>query len=314
MTTGWLLPAAILCGGVLAGSAGEEVTRFADPLIVESSGLVALGDTFLTANDSGDSGRVFVVDRATGRTVREVVWAADPIDVEALAPAANDAVWVGDIGDNSAKRDHVQLARVMLDGSAAQVYAVRYPGGPVDAETLLHHPGTGQLFVVTKSVFGGRVLAAPTTLTEAPASEQATILRDLGSVAGLATDGAFFPDGRHLVVRNYTRAFVYSFPTLDLVGAFDLPEQEQGEGLAIAGPDSLYLSSEGVAAPVLRVRLPAQVRAAMQSAISVPAPPEAPSAPPAEPTPDPGLPGSQWLLVAVGVTGAVLVALRLRRR
>jgi hypothetical protein len=326
--TGGLLPAVGLSvAAALAALSGEEVTRFADHAIVESSGLVAQGDRFLTVNDSGDTGRVFVVDARTGRTLRTVNWTPDPVDVEALAPAAGDAVWVGDIGDNLADRESVQLALVPFDGSAVSVYAVRYPDGPADAETLLRHPDTGQLFVVTKSVFGGRLLAAPNDLAQAPAPGPPRVLEDLGSVAGLVTDGAFFPDGRHLIVRNYTRAFVYAFPTLDPVGAFDLPDQEQGEGLAVAGPDTVYLSSEGVAAPILRLSLPEQLRADLQAPTDpeAPAVPEQTASPPAAPLPSPGaaaaetssgrgVPRTAWLLLGAGVCGGGLLVAGLRRR
>ena len=50
------------------GGAGHEVFRFADPAITEASALVVQDGLFLTVNDSGDSGRVFVVDRS-GATV-----------------------------------------------------------------------------------------------------------------------------------------------------------------------------------------------------------------------------------------------------
>ncbi len=293
---------------------GEQVTRFADPAIVESSGLVATGGRFVTVNDSGDSARIFVVDARTGRTVREVVWGSEAVDVEALAPAAGGAVWVADIGDNTASRTSVRLAHVALDGSAVTSYDVRYPGGPADAETLLRHPGTDQLFVVTKSVFGGRVLAAPTELRAA----RVTVLRDVGDVAGLVTDGAFFPDGRHLVVRNYTRAFVYAFPTFDLVAAFDLPEQEQGEGLAVVAADTLVLSSEGVGAPLLRVRVPAHARAALLPSAGQPSPQPTPPTPrtaepaasPTEATDRPARLG--WLALGAAVV-SLAVAWRLRR-
>ena len=55
MTAVPFVVAALMPGGLLGG---DEVTRFQDPAIVESSGLVALGDgTLVTTNDSGDSGR-----------------------------------------------------------------------------------------------------------------------------------------------------------------------------------------------------------------------------------------------------------------
>ena len=63
----------------------------------------------------------------------------------------------------------------------------------------------------------------------------------------IATDAAFFPDGRHIIVRNYTQAAVYSWPELVEVGRFGLPDQEQGEGIAVADDDTIYASSEGAA-------------------------------------------------------------------
>ena len=82
---------------------GEEVCRFQDPQIVESSGLVARDGLFVTVNDSGDSGRLFVVDAQTCRTVGGTNWSDEVEDVEALAPVP-DGVLVGDIGDNGVRR------------------------------------------------------------------------------------------------------------------------------------------------------------------------------------------------------------------
>jgi hypothetical protein len=101
--------AAFLPGALLGGN---EVTRFEDPEIVESSGLAVVDGLLVTTNDSGDSGRVFTVDPATGETVGVTQWSADPVDVEALAPAGGGEVWVGDIGDNRAERTSVSVARV----------------------------------------------------------------------------------------------------------------------------------------------------------------------------------------------------------
>ena len=263
-----------LVGAALAPADADRdvVFRFADPAIVESSGLTAAGGLVTTVNDSGDSARVFTVDAASGRTVGVTTYDADATDVEALAPAGDGEVWVGDIGDNAAARDSVSVTRVPAgrgDRSVAgESYRLVYPGGPADAEALLAHPRTGRLFVVTKGVFGGEVYAAPSALR---AGEPNT-LRLLGDAPGIVTDGAFFPDGRHLILRNYGRAFVLSFPSLDLVGGFDLPAQKQGEGIAVAADGSVYASSEGVRSPVLRIAVPDDIRAAIAAPTEDPSP------------------------------------------
>ncbi|MEZ5097755.1 MAG: hypothetical protein R2731_17745 [Nocardioides sp.] len=79
-------------------------------------------------------------------------------------------------------------------------------------------------------------------------------------MAPLVTDGAFLPDGRHVVLRTYTAALVYSFPDLDLLARLELPAQQQGEGLAITRGARrwwLWVSSEGPRQPVYRVAIPA---------------------------------------------------------
>ena len=224
---------------------GRVEFTFRDPAIVESSGLVVQDGLFVTTNDSGDSGRVFAVDPATGQTVGVTGWSDDPTDVEALAPAGRGAVWVGDIGDNTASRDSVQVTRVPVgrgDRTAdAPTYELTYPEGAVDAETLLSDPTTGRLYVATKNVFGGSLYEAPARLD----ADGPNRLREVGPVLPIATDGAFFPDGKHVILRDYSQAVVYTFPALEEVGSFRLPDQEQGEGLAVAADDAVYVSSEG---------------------------------------------------------------------
>jgi hypothetical protein len=95
-------------------------------------------------------------------------------------------------------------------------------------------------------------------------------LTRVGRVLPMATDGAFFPDGRHLIVRGYGSATVYDWPSLQPVGSFDLPRQPQGEGIAVGADGSIYLSSEGPQAAVLRLTLPPAVRHAMTAATDAP--------------------------------------------
>lgn len=253
--------------GTLSASAADRdvVLRFEDPAILESSGLVVTDDLVVTMNDSGDSARVFTVDPSTGQTLGTISYDGRAQDVEALAPGDDGTVWVADIGDNLGKRHDISVAEVPVGPADAAVQAASYPlafkDGPRDVEALLRHPGTGRLYVVSKGVLGGQFFAAPERLS----TQQTNRLTPVGDAPGLVTDGAFFPDGEHLIVRNYGRAMVYTFPDLDLVGAFDLPEQQQGEGLAVAPDGRVYLSSEGVHAQVLRVALPADVRKAMEA-------------------------------------------------
>ena len=284
------LVAALLPGGLLGG---DEVTRFQDPEIVESSGLAVVDGLLVTTNDSGDSGRLFTVDPVSGETVGVTQWSAEPEDVEALAPAGGSEVWVGDIGDNRAERASVSVARVPVGRGPREVdvptYELVFPEGARDAESLLADPATNQLFVISKGVFGGAVYAAPGRLS----ADRPNRLTEVGPVLPIATDAAFFPDGRHVIVRAYSEAAVYSWPDLELLGRFGLPRQQQGEGIAVDPTDAtVYASSEGLHAPVLRIALPAAVRRAMAADTASPSPTPSDSPEPSpesspEPSPEP---------------------------
>ena len=234
---------------------------FQDPAITESSGLVVVDGRVVTTNDSGDTGRVFVVDPRTGATVGTTAWSRAPVDVEALAPAGPGEVWVADIGDNGGERRSVTVARVPVRASRIDAdvptYELRHPDGARDAEALLSHPLTGRLFLVTKGIFGGDVLAAPETLSP----RRSNRLVPLASAPGLVTDGAFLPHGGAVVLRTYGRAVVLAYPSWEQVTSWELPAQEQGEGLAVAA-DDLWLSSEGKRSEVLREPLPPEAVAA----------------------------------------------------
>ena len=234
---------------------------FQDPAIVESSGLAVVGGRVVTTNDSGDTGRVFAVDARTGRTVGTTTWSREPVDVEALAPAGPRSVWVGDIGDNDGVRRSVQVVPVPVGtgpvAADGPTYELRYPDGGRDAEALLAHPLTGRLYVVTKGLFGGQVLETPQPLRASGPNR----LTELASAPALVTDGAFLPYGGAAVLRTYGRAVVLSYPSWEPVASWELPRQEQGEGLAVAGTE-LLLSSEGERSAVLREPLPREALAA----------------------------------------------------
>lgn len=323
-----------LVGGALAVTPEVEqevVLTFADPAIVESSGLVALDDgRVVTTNDSGDEGRVFTVD-ADGRTVGTTTW-GEARDVEALAPLDGD-VLVGDIGDNGAGRDSISILRVPVgqgeqEVDAASAVELVYPEGARDAETLMVDPVSGRVLVASKVVLGGALYEVPPDAVppsvDAPAPLEPVRLRELGSVRGFATDGAFFPDGRHLVVRDYGSATVYSWPDLRDVGSFDLPQQEQGEGIAVDEVDGSFevlVSSEGADSQVLRAPMPQALAEAV-----APLPEGSPAAQPEDPavvTPpgayDAPVPGDAldrgpgvgpWLLGGVFLVGVLVVLLR----
>jgi hypothetical protein len=285
-----VLAAALLAPG--PGSA-QLLFRLTDPRLTEASGIAAgirSPGVLYMQNDSGDSARFFALDRSTGRVLAEIrVTGATNVDWEDLAVAPDSrgvpSVWIADTGDNSGRRDEVQIYRVdepsvaaggaarTITTAPAQVWRLRYPEGHPDTESLAVTP-TGQAFVITKSPVGiswvyqvpphpgpgvqvmrdvGRI-SFPLTGTEGgPAGP-------LGNVT--ATGAALSRDGRILAVRTYTDAWFWRVPSAGLADALGerpahipLPPQPQGEGIAFVG-NRVVIDSERVRSRVWSVPVP----------------------------------------------------------
>jgi hypothetical protein len=265
-------------------AAPVQLFTFRDPQIAESSGIVAStarDDVVFTHNDSGDTARFFAVDRY-GCTIG--VFTAPGVkatDWEDIARGPGSSLWLGDIGDNNAKRAEIAVHRfdepavgASTDGSgcppaaehaaAAASYRLRFEDGPHDAETLLVDPRTSQVFIITKSFTAGALYAAPNPLN----ADDVNVLRKVADVGTptFATGGDISPDGRSVAVRTYGEIDIRTIPDGNLATAFapgarvqrlDAPDRtKQGEGLGFTrtGRD-LLTSSEGVNAPVFRIPL-----------------------------------------------------------
>ena len=325
-----IVAAVALSGALLLadgkGDRGGVAFSFADPAIEESSGLVVDDGMVLTVNDSGDGPVVHVVDPSDGETVGRTTYSPDDvIDVEALAGEPDGTVWVGDIGDNGGRRASVTLYRLppLRSGDRtveAKRFDLRFADGPTNAEALLVHPVSGRLYVVSKGLLGGRVYAAPERMSTVGVG----VLRRVGEVDGMVTDGAFVADGRHVVLRTYSSASVLDPRTWKSLGRFALPHQQQGEGVAVIdGGRSLLLSSEGRRSELLEVPLPDRVLEAMAPRAAEPD--QSPSGSDVTGPDDPvdraardGWSARMWtgvvLLGAVGVALVVTVARHLRSR
>ena len=310
----------VLAAASTPADRSEVLFSFNDPQIVESSGLAVVGGLVVTTNDSGDSGRVFTVDPRSGDTVGTTQWASEATDVEALAPGSKGTVWVADIGDNGAARESVSVTQVPVgrgDRSAeAPSYELVYPDGPHDAESLMADPRTGRLYVVTKEVFGGTFYAAPENLS-AGGPNRLERTGAVGDALSLATDAAFFPDGRHLIVRGYTVARIYEFPSLTEVATVNLPGQRQGEGIAVDDDGRVLLSSEGLNSDVLRLDLPRDVRDLLAPPEPTPTPSQTPTqTPETEPSATTSTTTetdrSAWPWLVAGLVGVAMVVVLLR--
>ena len=300
-----------VCAGVSADEP-REAFRLKDSRIVESSSLVVARtepDLVFTAND-GPATRVYAVDMTTGETVGTVTLTGiHPLDVEAMAPGPDGALYLADIGDNESSRHLISVYRIDEPGrgnaaAEPQRFDLAYPDGPRDAETLIVEPGTGRLIVVSKEVPVGTVYVAPTTLSASGVNR----LRAVATSPALVTDGAVLPGGDTVALRTYTAATTYRLPDWTLLRSWRLPTQRQGESLA-ALPDSghVLVGSEGPGSVVLPVRVPPAHR------------PGVAATPPAEPAPAPPTRDMQShtaviAVLAVGLVGTALAILARARR
>jgi hypothetical protein len=133
-----------------------------DAVVNESSGM-AISRRILNRayriNDSGDSGRFFSMDLSGHGTKIVNISGFNPIDTEdmAIGPCdeSTDCIFIGDIGDNSRKRQSIELVVVQeradfpSEVRAAHRVRMQYPDGSHDAEALGVHPD-GSVYIVTK--------------------------------------------------------------------------------------------------------------------------------------------------------------------
>lgn len=254
--------------GTAVSGYSEPVTlgRIRNPRITESSGLVAsrtYEGVLWTHNDSGDGPFLYALDMK-GRTLgRWEVTGAEAFDWEDIALGPGDILYIGDIGDNTASRPSITIYRVPEpdpragngNTEPATPIELTYPRGPQDAETLMVHPVTGDLYIVTKNISGQAVLFS----SEAPLDKTIRLKRlgplTIPSTYGGITAGDIAIPGDKAVLATYLEAFEFvigngrsDFDSIwDTEPApIDVGARPQGEAIAY-GPDgtSILTTSEG---------------------------------------------------------------------
>jgi hypothetical protein len=250
-----------------------------DAALAEVSGVVAsstLPDVFFVHNDSGDSARFFAIDGTGHRLATYKVSGATAVDWEDIARGpcpAKSCIYLADIGDNNLNRGTYTVYRVPEPATAAdatvtaEALPFTYPDGSHNAETLLVHPVTGQLVIVTKvSAGASSIYAFPLPLT--PGSS--VMLSKVGQVTAPTGDARFtggdvHPQGAGVLLRSYTNIFYYAMSKGSsianaLAGApctLPAPSEAQGEAVGWLSSGSGYVTvSEGVGANEYRIACP----------------------------------------------------------
>jgi hypothetical protein len=207
---------------------------------------------------------VFAVDGAGTLRGRVHITGAATTDWEDLAVqrcAGGSCLYVGDIGDNNAKRAGITIYRVPEPSPAdtasapAEAFPATYPDGAHDAEAMFVLPDGG-VFVATKGETGSAALYRYPGQLRAGQTVQLQKVLDLADAKLKRrlrfTGAAASPDGRWVAIR--TLASVHFFPAQELAAGnvsnergFDLTPlgEVQGEGVGFGAGGTIFLTSEG---------------------------------------------------------------------
>jgi hypothetical protein len=269
-----------------------KLATIAVPGLNESSGLVASRTNpgaYWTHNDSGDGPFIYAFDtrgqslgafRVTGATNRD--W--EDIASGPGPQTHRSYLYIADTGDNDRKRKEVVVYRVpepqltAADKNSTQkrprttepAEAIRlaYPDGAHDAEALLVHPSTGNLYIVTKVAFGNPSIyeaTAPLTSGNLITLKHLGELQTSSLLGGAITGGSISPDGRHVALCDYFGGYEIALPSTrknfdeiwrQKLTSFNLGKRKQGESIAYRlDGNAVLATSEGKSPDLIQVEL-----------------------------------------------------------
>jgi hypothetical protein len=242
---------------------------------------------YWTHNDSGDGPFIYAIDTRGDSLGTFRVTGAQARDWEDIAagpgPQPNKSyLYIGDLGDNDGKRGEVIVYRVAeptlsnatrtltkkRPGSTEPAEAIRlkYPDESHDAEALLVHPTTGNIYVVTKILLvnpGVYEATAPFTAGKLNTMKRVGEVRVPSVFGGVITGGSISPDGRRVALCDYFQGYEVVLPARssnfdeiwkERLTGFDLGKREQGESITYRlDGKALLATSEGKNAPLIQV-------------------------------------------------------------
>ena len=253
--------------------------------LIELSGLAASrrNPGLLWAhNDSGAGPHIYCLHLSgTSCGVYEIAGARS-VDWEDIAAAPGVAgqpsLYIADIGDNSRSRGTVTVYTVAepeVSGAIppastssptgtlrADEYTLTYPDRAHDAEGIVVHRETGDLYVITKEYSGrAEVFVARAPLADGMELESVTSMKASGLLAG-RTGAGLSPEGDRIIFSTYDSGYELRLPegaSFDEIWSqrpirVDLGPHEQGEAVTYtANGDAIISASEGSRSPIYAV-------------------------------------------------------------
>ncbi len=257
--------------------------------ISESSGVAVSRcqtDVLWTHNDSGNDNSIFAISPSGDVLGTFHVHGVKNVDWEDIAtykdPSGKCFVYIGEIGDNDAKRPEHQVYRISeptvgsgaadsgkkdaVETETPQTVRFRYSDENQNAETLMVQPQTGDIYVATKRKSGAsRVYKIkPTFDGDVQTAEKVGEISVPSVPNGLLTGGDISPDGKHVILCDYTQGYELILP--DGAANFDdiwrqtpepvdLGKRPHGEGVGYnAAGTAVYATSEEENAPIIEVK------------------------------------------------------------
>ena len=258
--------------------------------ITESSGLAASPcqqNVFWTHNDSGNKAFIFAINSKGKKLATFAVTGAENKDWEGMA-AFRDAggacfLYVGDIGNNERVKSEFRIYRFRepqvsestINSSkknpqrtdAAEVIKFSYPDYRHDAETLMVHPKTGDIYILSKRLTGAAAVYKLSRDFDPEKTNRLEKITDFSVPAlpnGLLTGGDISPDGKRVVICDYFSAYEIVLPekakNFDEIWKqepqiIELGEREQGEAVCYsADGKAIFATSENRNSPVIQVK------------------------------------------------------------
>ena len=242
---------------------------------------------FWTHNDSGDEAFVYAFNSAGESLGTWKVQGAENRDWEDLALSKDSSgkcyLYIGEIGDNKMLWPEHFVYRVAepvvvpagkaatrknsLATSPAEVLRYSYPDTDHDAETLMVHPVSGDIYVLTKQVSGpaGVYLLKPDFGSAVSQTAEKVAEISVPSVPnGLLTGGDISPDGRRVIVCDYRQAYEFVLPEAarefddiwnSAPHSIEIGKRKGGESICYSADGSgLIATSEGRNPPIIEAR------------------------------------------------------------
>ena len=261
----------------------QELARIKDAALNEISGVASsynTPETFWVHNDSGDTPRIFLVDKAGNTLTQGTITNASANDWEDIASFQLNGISyliIADIGDNASSRPQCSLYIIEeptynSSGINPSSYSIKrrinftYDTGSQDCESIAVDVQSRKIILVSKTSYGGSqkiryVHELPLSVSSGTVSLVAQKIQQFSTIAETTTGMDISNDGKYAIVhtvldgnfeftRNQNETWAEAF--VKEPRRIGIPEERGFEAICYGtnGID-LYLMKEGLNSPIL---------------------------------------------------------------